>query len=271
MIPLSCVNCCHNPLQTGSVGYPVGYCTRLRVTLLAPSQTTCGALQRKDLQRERADGERKLHARKFSPFHVFDLATRKRTEAIEKAPHPVEAADPVIREVMDYGVVSKIATLASLRTMSGARAELAVSSLGRSYFANCMRRSRTWTAGLHLAWWMLRGLTEQPKIEITDLRQESSQTLDERVELAKWFVVSARLMLLLDVAHASRNQKGANGVPRLAPLIIESFVKVPAGKGGLLLRFLGQRRHKFEAALPEKHYAALANELHKDGDEQEEL
>ena len=174
MTPISCANCCHNPLQTGPVGYPVGHCTRFKVTLLSPGHTTCGNLQRKDLQRERAETERADHARTFSTTFVSDLTTGKRSALVEEGTHPIESSDIVLREVHSYGIVSKIASLATLRAMSGVRAELALTSLGRSYFANCMRRDGRWTSGIHLAWWMLGRLPEVPRIELQDLREEST-------------------------------------------------------------------------------------------------
>lgn len=264
MYPLSCANCCHNPLQTGPVGYPVGYCTRLGLTLLAPALTTCGQLQRRDLQRERAESERANHAHSFSTQFVSDLATRSKSTLIQTRAHPAEERDPVVSEVRGYGLIPKIGTLAALRSMENVRAEIALTSLGRAYFANCMRRDGRWTSGLHLTWWMVNRLADEPRLDLQDLREPSEQSLDERVDLGVWYVVTARLLLLLDVSNASRRQPRANGVPSLAPLVTEAFLKVPAGSGARLLRFLKARRTKFAAALPEKHYQSLARDLHQE-------
>ena len=61
MGPLSCVNCCHNPLQLGPVGTAFGYCTRHRAILNQPQLTTCGRLLRKDLLAESARRQSAIH------------------------------------------------------------------------------------------------------------------------------------------------------------------------------------------------------------------
>lgn len=261
MYPLSCANCCHNPLQLGPVGYPVGYCTRQQCTLLAPASTTCGDLQRCDLQRERAEVERETHARTFTSDHVADLATRRPSALTSSHLHPALQRDVLIREVRDYGLVSEMSTLATLRRMSGVRAEIALTNLGRAHFALGMRRQGTWTSGLHLAWWMLERLADEPTIELHDLRDESALTLDERFDLATWYVVAARLLLLLDVSTASQARARTDGLHRISQLVVDCFERVPAGSGRKLTRFLASRRGSFAAALPETRYRALVAEF----------
>jgi hypothetical protein len=200
---------------------------------------------------------------------VVDLATRDRTSFTSSEVHGVERKDDVVREVLGFGLIPKIGTLAALRALPGVRAEIAWTSLGRAYFANCMRRDNKWTSGLHLAWWALERLTDDPDIDLQDLRGEVEQPLKEWTDLAKWFVVASRLLLLLDVSDAARNQPKANGIPRMSPLIVESFVKIPAGSGARLLRHLNARRRAFAATFPEKHYRSLAMELHAAREEAE--
>src|SRR4051812_1313620 len=106
MEPLSCINCCHNPLQLGPVGTAFGFCTRHRQTLLSPHLTTCGQLWRKDLQFMAAKREQSLHVRHFSPSRISVLADASRNaEDEELSEHDEEslAGDPVLEEVRDYG------------------------------------------------------------------------------------------------------------------------------------------------------------------------
>lgn len=265
MIPLSCANCCHNPLQDGSVGSPIGYCTRFKLTLDSPTRTTCGQLQRKDLQREHAESARAEHARHFSTASPVDLHTHGKSTLTSGTPHSLQISDPVIHEVMALGLMSRIGTLAVLNRIPGARAEVARSSLGRAYLANCLRRNGAWTSGLHLAWWTLEGLTREPQLELADLRDEGSLLpLARRIEMARWYVIAGRLLMLLDVANAARAQPGANGVPRMASLVMTAFAVVPGGSGSQLLKHLKSAEVAFRRALPEHHYIKLARALHRE-------
>jgi hypothetical protein len=79
MMLLSCVNCCHNPLQSDLLGTQYGYCTQHRRLLLVPEQLTCGRHLRKDLGLETAARERALHELRSTPAAVVSLSMKKQT------------------------------------------------------------------------------------------------------------------------------------------------------------------------------------------------
>jgi len=139
MMLLSCVNCCHNPLQTESLGTSVGYCTDHRKVLLAPSQLTCGRHLRKDLVGARATALRTIHERCFSPTMVARLTkagvpANGAYTSTASADLQRLASDEVGGAVLDFGrLESKIASLAQLKFLSGVRPEIAMLSLARAY------------------------------------------------------------------------------------------------------------------------------------------
>jgi hypothetical protein len=179
-------------------------------------------------------------------------------------PSALERQDGVVQQVIEYGeTMPKIGTLSALRAMSGARAEVALWSLSRAYFANCMRRSARWTSGVHLAWWALNRLSVAPDLKLHDLQEPPSGSLDELTDLAQWYVISARLLVLLDFSAAAKGPL-ANGLPQLSSLVVDGFIKVPAGHGEQLRRFLARGKSRFEQAFPEAHYRRLAKSLHRD-------
>jgi len=257
---LSCSNCCHNPLQLGPVGTAFGYCTRHRVVLREPHLLTCGQLLRKDLLGPRAASERARHAQRFAADRVAyvaepDVSTR---DVVEK-PNGRMPGDAVVDEVRDFGELdSKIASLAALRRIPGARAEAAMLSLGRGYFRNCVEHGGRWTAGVHLLRWTLDRLVDKPALEPTDLREPLGPSLARTVEIAVWYVVAMRLALITEIAA-----KAGPGDPvaRLSPLAERASRATEPGSGFEMLGWLSDRAPSIRRALPLSRYETLRRRL----------
>jgi len=263
MEPLSCSNCCHNPLQLGPVGTAVGYCTRHRLALLAPHQTTCGQLLRKDLLRERALEERTLHRKAFPENKIRDLHDRAiaSDRGLAEAPNGELSTDPVADEVLGYGKLpSKSATLAALRRIAGARAEVAFLSLGRAYFANCVSRGGPWTAGGHLLWWTLERLLEVPVVGPEDLREPIGAPLRAFLEIGRWRIVAMRLALLADVG----NRAGDDPVGRLPDTLRKAMTVTKPGSATHLLGWLRRNHRQFTHAMSRSRYEELRGVWHKE-------
>lgn len=264
MQPLACTNCCHNPLQLGPIGTPVGFCTRHQLTLLAPQHTTCGQLLRKDLLRERAIEERAIHQKQFSPRHVVIVETGGRAldrETIER-PNGLLAPDPVADEVTSFATIEpKIATLAALRRIGGVRAEVAFLSLSRGYFENCVRHKGQWTSGLHIAWWTLGRLTENAEPALTELREPVHSSLATFQDLARWYVVMLRLTLLADISSEAAAAKDRFG--QLRSVLQEIVISSRAGAGTDLLLKVRQKERRLKSALPLPRYKELGVRLHR--------
>ena len=207
MIPLSCLNCCHNPLQLGPLGTQFGYCTRHRLVLNHPQATTCGQLLRKDLLAESASRENHLHAAAFSTDRIVFLGTRKQATALKGAvekPNGQMPADAIVEELQNYGSLdSKIGSMAVLHRIPGARAEVAMLSLSRAYFRNCVANGGSWTAGIHLLYWTLRRLDEEPEINATDLRGPIPYSLTHTLAVARWSLLAFRLAFVSDVGRVA--------------------------------------------------------------------
>ncbi len=266
MLPLSCVNCLHNPLQLGPLGTAFGFCTVHRVVLRAPEATTCGRQLRKDLLAKRAAEAQRAHERQFPKDRVV-LVTDPRVSASEEKliekPNGGLPADPVVEEVLDYGELdSKASSLAALRRVPGARAEVARLSLSRAYFSNCYRRDRRWTAGIHLLWWTLREVEDEPVVAASDLREEpATLSMEEFVDLAKWYVIALRLSLVADIGEAAGRRES---VWRLAGLAEQAAGATKAGSGASLLQWIRRRRPGMRAAFPRYRYEELRVALHRE-------
>jgi hypothetical protein len=268
MMLLSCVNCCHNPLQSDSLGPSVGYCTQHRRLLLVPSQLTCGRQFRKDLPAADAARERDLHERRFSPATIVRVAERKTPvnggyTSVAHADLTALGEDPVTVAALEYGALeSKILSLSQLRFLPGVRPELAMLSLGRVYVNRCVGNKGKWTSGLHLLWWTRRRLLEAPEIKVDDLRAESPLGPSRRVELARWSIVMMRLMLISDVA--SYAEKG-DRVLKLASLAERAAEETGALSPNKLLRWIERQGEPIiDNVLPQRRYEELAAQLHKE-------
>lgn len=266
MHPLSCVNCCHNPLQLGPIGPALGYCTRHRVLLPQSHLTTCGQLLRKDLLGASAEKQRDIHRKTFDDQFVAVLSAPKKRAAqhgMTEPPNGQVASDKVIEEVRAFGTIdSKIATMAALRRIDGVRAEIAMLSLSRAYVLNCYARGGRWTAGLHVAYWTLERLTVTPVFEVTELRGPFANRYETIVALSTWTLVTFRLALLSDVAsraHAERDRP----MGTVQGLVMRA-IEAPPDKPHQLLKRLHQDRLKWRAALSPTRYQNLAQALHVD-------
>ncbi|MBI4701466.1 MAG: hypothetical protein HY744_09950 [Deltaproteobacteria bacterium] len=266
MILLSCVNCCHNPLQSDSLGMQTGYCTEHRRLLLAPEQLTCGRQMRKDLPAASAARQRELHELRFSPAAIMRLTDKSRVPvnggytSAQRADLVPLLQDTVARAILDYGKLDKkIASLAQLRFLAGVRPELAMLSLGRAYLNRCVARGGKWDSGVHLLWWTRQRLADEPAVQVGDLRTSSPLPLSRQVELAKWSIVMLRLIFVSDVAGYA---KGSGRIGKLAFLAESAAAKTGELSPSRLLRWV--RREgvaRFDAALPEKRYEQIARDL----------
>jgi hypothetical protein len=266
VIPLSCVNCCHNPLQLGQLGTAFGYCTRHRAVLNHPQLTTCGQLLRKDLLAESATRQQAIHRQSYVDEFVV-MVSKPGTHAA--APELVEKAngqlpaDPVIEEAQNYGGVdSKIASMAALHRIPGARAEVARLSLSRAYFRNCRNRGGAWTAGVHLLHWTLARLDDDPSIDATDLRGPIAFSLGHTIAVARWTVIAFRLAFVSDVARAAKAESDRAGA--LATLAGKAMNAAPGTDPDRLLTWLREKRPTWSAALTPHRYAALREKLRRD-------
>ena len=264
MEPLSCANCLHNPLQLGAVGTALGYCTLHRVALHESHNTTCGQLLRKDLLSARAAKEQKLHRRMFYVQFVQELALPGEPVSGEGLISKLETeivGDEVFRDITEYGLLpNKIASLAALWSRSGVRAEIALLSLGRAYFTNCIRRRGKWTAGLHLARRTLVRLMEDPVLFMEDLRAPVVAPLAKAIDLGKWAIVAQRVAMLVDVGRAA--QADGDRVARWGELGMEAIAVTAPGSAKSLLAHLRRKRQRFEEALDEQRYREVAQSLH---------
>jgi hypothetical protein len=265
----SCQNCWFNGLQYGALGLSVGYCVRHRKVLGAPDDTTCGLHLRKDLPlgRARQVGDVHVH-KKHYPVHEIVMVRDKGPtfDTVSDDPKDIKTliSDPVGATAYEYGALgSKIESLAVLRNTAGARAEVALASLGRGYVANCVARNGRWTSGIHLYWWTKLRLIEEPIILASDLRSTDGIKLSRQVALTAWSVVMLRLTLIDDIAeHAAsqgHNFGRARGLLSKAAEDVQDF-NFRSLRKWLLSTALPILDHR----LPYKAYVQLANELHKE-------
>ena len=266
MTPLSCSNCWHNPLQNDAVGLPVGWCTLHHRVLYESDSLTCGHQKRKDLPLASARAAMQHHAKQFDDDDIVYIRSRKGANgAASKAPADAKAManDAVGEVVSQWSTGAKIESLAQLRTMPGARAELAFASLSRAYVAWCQRQpGGAWTSGIHLLRWSLRRLGEEPNVHINDLRIAGRVTLPRQVELAQWSIVMLRLCFVSDMGSYARPHDDVVGG-------LDAFVERAAEQSDLSLASLmawlrGPGLTRANKALPLARYQKLAKQLHKD-------
>jgi hypothetical protein len=265
MIPLSCINCCHNPLQLGSVGTVFGYCTRHRAVLNQPQLTTCGQLLRKDLLADSGRRQRAIHSQSFAPDHIATVADPDRSASkaglVEK-PNGQLPPDPVIEEVQNFGNLdSRIASMAALHRVPGARAEVAMLSLSRAYFGNCVARGGPWTAGVHLLYWTLGRLDADPALGATDLRGPIAFSLGHTIAVARWSLIAFRLAFVSDVGQEAESVQDRAG--RLARLAGQAVKAAPGTDPDRLLDWLGKKKPGWSTALSAQRYAEIREQLHR--------
>ena len=268
MLPLSCINCSYNALQTDSVGMPVGYCVEHRCVLTTPTATTCGRLMRKDLMLQSAQRETLLHQTRFKPDRVLFLATGKATNGAHSSEDSADVAelarDPVGAAVTDYGQLgTKIHSLAQLSVMPGVRAEVGLASLGRTFVNRCVERGGKWTSGLHLFWWVKTRVADDPAIRVDDLRETRALPLGRQMDLARWSVVMLRLTFLSDVGqHAASTSDRIRRARDLPERAAEATVDLSFKK---LMHWVRKDGRKIlDDALPQDEYVRRSQKLHRD-------
>ena len=126
----SCQNCWHNGLQYGSVGLPFGYCARHAKILNFADETTCGQQIRKDLGLTRAHEVAERHSQLYDDDIIVRLTTKEQFDSDTSdagIDEDLLRKDRIADAVIDYGFLnSKIASLAQLKSISSARADVAL-------------------------------------------------------------------------------------------------------------------------------------------------
>ncbi len=271
MILPSCANCWYDALQYGPVGTSVGYCVEHCLVLRQAHRTTCGRQRRLDLSWPSASAVADQHRTVFPEERVVELRWNggsltwaEGNGQLTDVASELLFGDAVAETVGDYGELgSKIESLAQLRRLEGARAELALLSLARGYVARCVSRGGLWTSGLHLFWWTVVRLADEPELDpARDFWLQTDASLARQVELAKWSQVMLRLSFLSDVIGYAKRQHPLADIGDLAE-------RAAAETGAVSLRrLLAWVRRKGEKlvsdVLPEGEYRRLARELHLD-------
>lgn len=269
MIQFSCSNCCFNSLQYGSLGLSAGYCVEHRVVLRRADETTCGRHLRKDLLLDTAEDVQKAHRAIFDVGVIRFLRTKDSAmngaKAVEESTTVLET-DAVGEVVSDYGALdSKNESLARLRSIPGARAELAVLSLGRTYVRRCKQRGGPWTSGLGLLWWARKRLDQEPVVMANDLRYQSAASQERQVELVAWSLVMLRLTFVADVGLLAPAEDPVHQLRSIAESAAEASEtpELPA----LIHWIHTEGQQHFDKWLPKHRVKALRADLHKDSDD----
>lgn len=268
----SCQNCWFNGLQYGALGLAVGYCSRHKKILNAADGTTCGLHLRKDVSVNRAKEISDVHKKHFSSECVTRIVDTKCYESdvsdSEKDKGHLRK-DSVADAVIDYGELgSTIESLAQLKAISGARAELAMLSLGRAYVSNCISRNGSWTSGLHMYWWSKSRLSEIPEIKVEDLRTVGATNLARQSVLTAWSLVMLRVSFIEDITTYARQQNDPLGT--VYSLTEQAALSMDTFNLRNLKRWLkNEAVPQLDARLSSARYAELANKLHKDRESEE--
>lgn len=261
----SCQNCWFNGLQYGLLGLAFGYCSRHKKILNMPDGTTCGLHLRKDLTAHRAKEVAETHKNYYPGESVVRIVDGKSCDNdVSDNEKDVDRLkkDSVAEAVTDYGELgSTIESLAQLKVMPGARAELAMLSLGRGYINNCVSKNGKWTSGLHLYWWSRKRLTEVPEIQVEDLRSSGAAQLSRQIDLTAWSLVMLRLTFIEDVTvYASQQGDPLGDVRSLteqAALALDTF-----SLGSLKKWLKSEAVPQLDSRLSYSRYVQLSGELH---------
>jgi hypothetical protein len=262
----SCQNCWFNGLQYGALGLPVGYCSRHQKILNAAEGTTCGLQIRKDLPLKRAQQVASVHAARYADSVIVQIY-RDEEAGREISSDMKDLAslrsDPVGEIVSDYGMLdSNIESLAQLKILSGARAEVAMLSLARGYISNCVRQNGSWTSGLHLYWWTKNRLPEIPEIAVKDLRTTGGLQLSRQLDLIAWSVVMLRLTLIDDIIEYAAAQHDPIG--EVKELLQKAAEAVQTFNLRNLSRWLKtEALPHLDRKLPYERYKILSRQLHQ--------
>jgi len=261
----SCQNCWFNGLQYGALGLPVGYCSRHQKILNIADGTTCGLHLRKDLTVLRAKEVSEIHKKHYSAEYVSRIVDGKHhVNDVSDSENDIThlRKDSVADAVTDYGELgSTIESLAQLKAMPGARAELAMLSLGRGYINNCISKNGKWTSGLHLYWWSRRRLTEIPEIKVENLRSVGATQLSRQSDLTAWSLIMLRLTFIDDMTIYANQQNDPLG--KVKSLTEQAALALDSFNLRALSKWLNsEAAPQLDARLSVARYAELANELH---------
>lgn len=268
----SCNNCWFNGLQYGALGLTVGYCSRHKKILNAADWTTCGLHLRKDLSANRAKEISDVHQKYFANECVTRIVDAKCYESDVSDSHKdinLLRKDSVADAAIDYGDLgSTIESLAQLKAMSGARAELAMLSLGRAYVSNCISRNGTWTSGLHMYWWSRSRLAEIPEIKVEDLRSVGATNLSRQSDLTAWSLVMLRITFIEDITTYAGQQNDPLG--KVDSLTEQAALSMDTFNLRNLKKWLNnEAAPQLDARLSQERYVELATKLHKDREDRE--
>lgn len=263
----SCQNCWFNGLQYGALGLPVGFCTRHRKILNAADFTTCGQQRRKDLSLSRARQVAAIHAARYPQETIVRIhGEDQAVEEVSADERDLDALrqDPVAEAASDFGLLnSKIESLAQLKALPGARAEVAMLSLARGDVQNCVMHDGAWISGLHLDWWTKKRLADVPDIGIKDLRMTNGIPLSRQVELTAWSIVMLRLTFIdditLDAADSHHPVGTATGLLQRYAGSAKSFSLPRLAKW-----IKAEALPMLDRALTDQGYRELSAELHKE-------
>lgn len=269
---LSCANCWFNAVQYGDIGLQYGYCIEHRKVLLDATETTCGRMRRKDLGLPSADQQADAHRVRYPEDQIVYIRDpAKPADAVvsdSDRERAVLERDRIAKTVLEYAGYeqgTRIASIAQLRAGT-ARAEVAMLSLSRGYLQTCYIRSRRWTSGLHIYWWVRETLPTAPTVEVTDLLR-SSTSVRRQVELIQWSIIMLRLSLITDIAHYAQRTSD-HPVGGLVDLLDEAALHSGTIKPGALLRWIESARdgalRRLDRAMPETEYQRLRASLHQE-------
>ncbi len=265
MITQSCQNCWYNGLQYGVLGLGVGYCVLHKKILNVPSLTTCCYQKRKDLALHRVLQVSALHQHAFNREGIVHLRDGMPVNGeVSDRPEDVNLLrhDDVAELVCDYGTLgSTIESLAQLRRIPGARAEVALLSLARSYVQNCINRNGIWTSGLHLYWWTKSRLPEEPDIQIADILSTDGLELERQVTLTSWSLIMLRLTFIDDiVTYAQQDSEQLGTVTGLLDQAAEAVTTFNIRR---LLQWIKKKAvPALDRQLDRQRYIELSNALH---------
>ena len=268
----SCQNCWFNGLQYGALGLAVGYCSRHKKILNAADGTTCGLHLRKDISVNRAEEVSNVHQKYFTSecvTRIVDAGCYESDVSDSDKDKSHLRKDSVADAALDYGELgSTIESLAQLKALSGARAELAMLSLGRAYVSNCISRNGTWTSGLHMYWWSRSRLTDIPEIKVEDLRSVGATNLSRQSDLTAWSLVMLRVTFIEDITTYAAQQNDPLG--KVDSLTEQAALSMDTFNLRNLKKWLkNEAVPQLDARLSQTRYAELATKLHKDREKEE--
>lgn len=263
----SCQNCWFNGLQYGALGLAVGYCSVHKKILNVANGTTCSFHLRKDLSISRAREVSEVHQKHYANsciIRIVDAGCYESDVSDSDKDKDHLRKDSVADAVIDYGELgSTIESLAQLKAISGARAELAMLSLGRAYVANCISRNGKWTSGLHMYWWSRSRLADIPEIKVEDLRSVGATNLSRQSDLTSWSLVMLRLTFIEDITTYAGQQDDPLG--KVHSLTEQAALAINTFNLRTLKKWLKtEAAPQLDAKLSQARYAKLAKKLHKD-------